>query len=67
MITMFNVGDEIEITFRGKIDDITIESNRFGNTEIRYGVVYTQPDGYVDYIMASEDELMKLTKIEEEN
>lgn len=62
MITMFNVGDEVEIIFKGKIDGITIGLNSSGNTEIRYGVAYTQPDGYMNHIMASEDELMKLTK-----
>ena len=67
MITMFNVGDEIEITFRGKIDSISIDLNRSGNAEIRYGVVYTQPDGYVDHIMVNEDKLMELTKVEKEN
>ena len=67
MITMFNVGDEVEITFRGKIDGISIGLNSSGNTEIRYGIVYTKPDGYMDYIKASEDKLMELTKVEKEN
>lgn len=67
MITMFNVDDEVEITFRGKIDSISIGLNSSGNTEIQYGVIYTQPNGYVDHIMANEDKLMELTKVEKEN
>lgn len=67
MITMFNVGDEVEITFRGKIDGISIGLNSSGNTEIRYGVMYTQPDGYVNHLTTSEDKLMKLAKVEEES
>ena len=61
------VGDEVEITFRGKIDSISIGLNSFGNTEIRYGIDYTQPNGYVGHFVASEDKLMELTKVEKEN
>lgn len=65
MITLFNVGDEVEIRFKGKIDDIMIGPDGSGGSEIRYGVVYAQPDGYKNYVSLSENKLLKLTGVEE--
>ena len=66
MITLFNIGDEVEIRFKGKIDGIMIRPNESGDSEIRYGVVYTQPDGYTNHISFSENKLLKLAGVEEE-
>lgn len=65
MITLFNVGDEVEIRFKGKIDDILIRPDGSGGSEIRYGVVYAEPNGYRNHASLSENELLKLTGVEE--
>lgn len=65
MITLFNVGDEVEIRFKGKIDDIMIRPDGSGGSKIRYGVVYAQSDGHRNYISLSEKELLELTGAEE--
>lgn len=65
MITLFNIGDEVEIRFKGKIDDIIISPGESGGSEIRYGVVYAQPDGYRNHVSLSENKLLKLTGVEE--
>lgn len=36
-----------------------------GGSEIRYGVVYAQPDGYKNHVSLSENKLLKLTGVEE--
>ena len=65
MITLFNVGDKVEIRFKCKINDITIGPNGSGKSKIAYGVVYAEPDGYRHHVSISEDELLKLTGVEE--
>lgn len=67
MTTLFNVGDEIEITLKGKIDGISIGMNGSKEPDIRYGVRYAQINGRRDYATISEDELLKLVKVKEEN
>ena len=65
MITLFNIGDEVEIRFKGKIDEISI--GMIGSKpNIRYGIRYAQINGHRDYATISEDELLKLVKVKED-
>lgn len=63
MITMFNVGETVDIIIKSRIASASIQEIN-GKPLIRYDVVFTMPGGGITRKMISEDELLKLAGVE---
>lgn len=65
MITLFNVGDTVDIITKSRIDQVAVFEDSKGNPVIKYAVDVNYLNGAGDYQWIREEDLLKMLENKE--